>query len=1245
MNWLNKLDQVIDRTLQTSSSSPIQQQREETSHIVSIDDPQPLTTSQHSYTSHTGREEEGHFVNPPPPRPLDTPLKKAVVTHKIETNTRERTSPNSKLTEPNVPSAKKPKTDGNHTIPSDNRDIEQSVIRTESSLETARLDQIDQMNSASSPRDDERSEVEQTRVRIDSIISVDEASNHESSFSENGSYDSDITSSSTGDETPDFELSAPLTTPWNNPNALDPPFQNSMNCHGIVHLRILRGQRLNCAIGSTVQGVVALPPWNGRIRTEKTETYEGPPGADVCLRWDDLDQDLCYSMVHAWNNEDTPIPTITVDMMLSSLQLFESFLCSVSLSCEPLMRSPGCWNARWCPASISQTPPSRQAQVRLQKNETPNGRDDSMLPTPLILIEACFTPTTKSAERPLEQIPIVSSFDIPAVPRNPMLESDNCSYIEGTSIHDFESSRASVALTITNPTTPHMLRVIKFWSPAFCSICSRLLVGIQCYRCEVCNIDCCTDCQLQLDIQVPCGSEKAKQIVEASVQNKGTFNNIMSVVAPEHNPRETKDADNDLGTSTNVRTPRQAPLSEYPKSESDEAEALPGDSPLISEQAGIGIFKLRIGKACLFNKAFPPWTGLDEIYNKESTRDLRMGDHYVRVSCLGSAESKRTRTIQHSAKPIFATDEMEFVVPHYGMEYRVEVIEANTDKPVGTTVLTAQGLLQWQRDFMLKETGYESFSFLDAREKNTTSRPLVLELRRGTKHGFGLEFFNPGKTADATSKRTEKTQQGEISGWIELETCLVEDPDLVFSPTPRLCPPRPPDDFNVDLIQLHVSRIGAIVEDFKLGLDEYLYMISWKNPFLTGLSLFLFLRCCLRMDAEYFGSIPIFALLVYMVRLAYIRKRGRFKERFTRKAKDVRIKQDKKMSANCSVHRPFAFLDIAVPEGKNIRSRDLGIPGNVSCHVYWDPAKFMSPNLKTKMSKYDRSINTLHEIGSTNLQYSSNPVWDKANESLLSQRLKSCSLQDERDWSNEQDSLARGQGSQQPEHTRFFHFPILQPLSSSSTEVIDHDEQGKARRRNDIRLAPWDSSPGAVLIQVRFHDVISALPGFDDILGEIIVPLSRLVKEEECYGWFPLHNIGTLGASPNFVQASEKGREAASSVPPHLAVDATETAQVSTAEIPEVYLRMRLRHPHSSYHVSETDLETSLVISQEMMRSTTRAQEQGLGMIGSSISTLKTVRGLGANLQFIQNQLGAILDIIEAVRNGKPTFLTIKVLS
>jgi hypothetical protein len=64
-----------------------------------------------------------------------------------------------------------------------------------------------------------------------------------------------------------------------------------------------------------------------------------------------------------------------------------------------------------------------------------------------------------------------------------------------------------------------------------------------------------------------------------------------------------------------------------------------------------------------------------------------------------------------------------------------------------------------------------------------------------------------------------------------------------------------------------------------------------------------------------------------------------------------------------------------------------------------------------------------------------------------------------------------------------------------------------------------------------------------------------------------------------------------------------------------------------------------------MMRSTTIAQEQGLGMIGSSISTLKTVRGLGANLQFIQNQLGSILDIIEAVRNGKPAFLTINVLS
>ena len=101
-----------------------------------------------------------------------------------------------------------------------------------------------------------------------------------------------------------------------------PPFHPSMNCPGVVHVRLLRAQRLPCVIGSALQAIISLPPWKGRIRSKRALSYEGPEDADICARWDQVSNDetscgdgtdksgVCgvHSMLHAYNNEDTPTP-------------------------------------------------------------------------------------------------------------------------------------------------------------------------------------------------------------------------------------------------------------------------------------------------------------------------------------------------------------------------------------------------------------------------------------------------------------------------------------------------------------------------------------------------------------------------------------------------------------------------------------------------------------------------------------------------------------------------------------------------------------------------------------------------------------------------------------------------------------------------------------------------------------------------------------------------------------------------
>jgi hypothetical protein len=80
----------------------------------------------------------------------------------------------------------------------------------------------------------------------------------------------------------------------------------------------------------------------------------------------------------------------------------------------------------------------------------------------------------------------------------------------------------------------------------------------------------------------------------------------------------------------------------------------------------------------------------------ESDFNLCTGDHYVRVSWLGSKELRRTKTVLQTSKPFFDSKEMVFDVPHFGMEYKLEVVDVNTDKPIGSCLLSAQGMLQWQ---------------------------------------------------------------------------------------------------------------------------------------------------------------------------------------------------------------------------------------------------------------------------------------------------------------------------------------------------------------------------------------------------------------------------------------------------------------------------------------------------------------------------------------------------------------------
>lgn len=185
------------------------------------------------------------------------------------------------------------------------------------------------------------------------------------------------------------------------------------------------------------------------------------------------------------------------------------------------------------------------------------------------------------------------------------------------------------------------------------------------------------------------------------------------------------------------------------------------------------------------------------------------------------------------------------------MEYKIEVLDATTDKPVGNALLMTQALLQQQRDELVAQKGVSAFVPPAGQSAKPQKRRVLLELRTGLKSGFSSDYFVSPKLS--TKAETGEAHSGDICGWICFSVSVEEDISRLFSTNPIECPPRPPDDLNMEMFQLHMRRVSALLADINKGFYAYLHVISWKNPLLTSISLVLFVMTTLRFNVEYIG--------------------------------------------------------------------------------------------------------------------------------------------------------------------------------------------------------------------------------------------------------------------------------------------------------------------------------------------------------------------------------------------------------
>jgi hypothetical protein len=275
--------------------------------------------------------------------------------------------------------------------------------------------------------------------------------------------------------------------------------------------------------------------------------------------------------------------------------------------------------------------------------------------------------------------------------------------------------------------------------------------------------------------------------------------------------------------------------------------------------------------------------------------------------------------------------------------------------------------------------------------------------------------------------------------------------------------------------------------------------------------------------------------------------------------------------------RPIGSLLVRVTKGRNIRSFELGLPGNVGCRITWDPSRLLSPSARKK-KEFDLAAITPQPLGETVFLYSASPIWSALHPSETVNRLKrvmpssATVIASEVDVKVEHDSLT---------------FPVLQPLC----------------KENDVLfLEPWRNMGAALVFDVQFSDFLNVLPGAEYSLGEVVVPVSDVINQTKVGGWFDIT------------------RDSAD--------------QSVLKDHPQIYLEVSWISPENGDDTSnETAREASKAIQEELLRSAlvVKQQKDRLGLLSGSIGAFNTVRGISANLQMVQNALGKGLCLAESI--------------
>ena len=393
-------------------------------------------------------------------------------------------------------------------------------------------------------------------------------------------------------------------------------------------------------------------------------------------------------------------------------------------------------------------------------------------------------------------------------------------------------------------------------------------------------------------------------------------------------------------------------------------------------------------------------------------------------------------------------------------------------------------------------------------------------------------------------------------------------------------------------------------------------------------------------------SLPFALLIIFMLHSGQKRKRGGgFKVRLLEKETEAKVKEMRGATIKYRKHRPRGGLEISVLQGRNLVPQ-LGIRGSLVSSIMWDPLKFADESSKGSIMESDPASSAVYQIGETEGSgVTSAPEWKVAHASNELERMRQ--LLPSKNFLSRTNSSADLRKEVMDELTEssrnVLNFPILQPILFDGKNDEDVSEDDSEVNENtshmkNIQLLPWESSQGALVVRIRFADVLNKLPIFDQILGDVVIPFSRIATAGSVEGWFQVLEKGSLRTveEPSDDDSKKKSNknDASKVLNSHTGkeVESPDTFSKIIEGKPFIYLKTTLKLPNTRM-VTDIDKETSVVVAEHLIRSANAKEDSLLGFLGTSINTFNTVTGVRGNIQYLQNQLGNLLDMFEIVKN------------